>query len=369
MKKKLIITVFILLGLGLFADVLWKTDWTEVTATLRQLTLLNMMVFLLVCSISQTLMAWRWRIILKSHGYLVSFWKIWLYRMTGYGISYITPTQVGGEPARVYFLNENHDIPLRESSSSVLLDKLLEMSAFVVFVLSGVLAVSFTNLLPNHTLYFIFALLAVFGFLLGYAFKKLLDGSGFITSLFQKLRLGRVRGLQNFEQKILKTEMMIADFLSHTDHKRTTVPLICLISLLAWAFTIVEYALVISFFGLQMSFLQIFLVGTVPLFTYLLPLPGGLGALEKAHVSLFTVLGQSAGAAVAVIVMIRFKEIFLSTIGFAYALTHGLTLMGRKKEEVRAERRLKKAQKRLRREQRSLAEQQRGKPDKLPVEL
>jgi uncharacterized protein (TIRG00374 family) len=333
MKKKLIVFGLVVLGLGIFAGVLGNAGWGDIWAILSQMTLGKFLIFLALTQVSYALFNLRWQIILKTHGHDISFAKLWLYRATGYGISYITPTQVGGEPVRIYLLNENHGIRLREATASVLFDKLLEMSSFLVFVGSGILVASFTNLVPNSSLYSVSLLIGGFVLLGVYIFKKLLDGSGFLTTIFKTLRLEKFKKLQRFEEKIHNTEKLIMDFLSHTEHRKTTLPLLAVISLLAWSFTIAEYYLLARFLGIGLTVFQSFLVSTVPLMAYLVPVPGGLGVLEGAQAGMFGLLGYAASSAFAVVVMVRTKEIFFSSIGFIYALTHGLTVLGKEKSD------------------------------------
>lgn len=339
MKKKLIVIGLMLLGLGIFAGVLTNAGWQEIWAILSQLTIGKVLLFLALTQVSYALFNLRWKIILKTHGHRIPFWKLWLYRATGYGVSYITPTQVGGEPVRIYLLHENHGISLSESTASVLFDKLLEMSSFIAFVASGIIVVSFTNLVPESSLYTFVGLIGACVLIAGYVFKKLLDGSGFLTTLFKSLGMKRFKRIEKFEQKIFRTEKLIMDFLAHTEHKKSTLPLIIAISLLAWSFTIAEYALLAQFLGIGLSAFESFLVATIPLMAYLFPVPGGLGMLEGAQAGMFSLLGYSTSVALAVVVMVRVKEIFFSSIGFGYALTHGLTLLGKesqRKEEVSA---------------------------------
>ena len=80
-----------------------------------------------------------------------------------------------------------------------------------------------------------------------------------------------------------------------------------------------------------MSFTQAFLVATIPLVAYILPLPLGLGVFEGAHVGLFVLLGYSPASALAVVLGIRTKDILASMIGFIYAATHGVHLVGQKR--------------------------------------
>ncbi len=333
MKKKLIVFGLVVLGISIFAGVFGNAGWEDIWAILGQMTVGKFLLFLALTQVSYGLFNLRWQIILKTHGHDIPFAKLWLYRATGYGISYITPTQVGGEPVRIYLLNENHGIRLREATASVLFDKLLEMSSFLVFVGSGILVVSFTNLVPNSSLYALSALIGGLLLLGIYVFKKLLDGEGFLTTVFKTLRLEKFKRLQKFEEKIHNTEKLVMGFLSHTEHRKTTLPLLAVISLAAWSFTIAEYYVLSQFLGIALSGFESFLVATIPLMAYLFPVPGGLGMLEGAQAGMFSLLGYTASSAFAVVLMVRVKEIFFSSIGFGYALTHGLTVLGKQKTD------------------------------------
>lgn len=333
MKKKLLVLGLVLLGASIFAGVIAKSGWQEIAQILSQLTLGKLFAFLAFIQISNALFTWRWQIILRTHGHHVRFWDLWWYRATGYGVTYITPTPVGGEPARIYFLNENHGIPLRESTASVFLDKLLELSTFVVFIAAGVIVVSFSNILPQNSEYAALAFMTLFVGFFTYVFKKLYDNSGFFTTTFQRLGLKRIKRLHRLEEKIYRTERLMMDFLSHTEHRKSTLPFLVLLSCAGWLLTIAEYALIASFLGAHLSLYQSFIISTVPSIAYLLPVPGGFGLLEGLQAGVFSVFGFSTAMALGVAVMVRVKEFFFCLLGFGYAITHGLTLLGKKSEK------------------------------------
>lgn len=331
MKKKFIIIGLVVLGIGIFSSVLMNAGWQDIWSILSQMTLAKFLLFIALTQVSYGLFNLRWQMILKTHGHHIPFGKLWLYRATGYGISYITPTQVGGEPVRIYLLHENHNIRLREATASVLFDKLLELTSFLLFVGAGILVASLTNFIPESSLYGFSAVVGGLVVLGIYIFKKLLDGSGFLTTVFKTLHLEKIPRLRAFEEKIHNTEKLIMDFLSHTEHRKTTLPLLAFISVLAWSFTIAEYFVLASFLGINLTLFESFLVATVPLMAYLFPVPGGLGVLEGAQAGMFQLLGYTASSAFAVVVMVRVKELLFSCVGFGYALTHGLTLLGKEK--------------------------------------
>ncbi|MGE3278276.1 MAG: lysylphosphatidylglycerol synthase transmembrane domain-containing protein [Candidatus Altimarinota bacterium] len=329
MKKKIAVLTLALLGASIFVAVLVNTGWREIWALLYQMTFAKFLLFLGVIQISYAIHNWRWQIILRSHGHEVSFWSLWIYRASGYGVSYLTPTPVGGEPVRIYFLTENHGISLRESTASVFLDKLIELSCFALFVASGVFIASLNNLLPDNSGLIILVTMSVFIGFFAYVFKKLLDNSGFMTSLFKVLGFKKIKRFEALEERIYRTEKLMMDFLSHTDHKKTTVPFVIFLSFLGWSATILEYYFIGNFLGFNFSNYESFLIATVPSLAYLLPIPGGFGVLEGLGAGMFVLLGYSASAAIAVMVMVRLKELFFSAVGFLYSVSHGVKLVGK----------------------------------------
>jgi uncharacterized membrane protein YbhN (UPF0104 family) len=139
-----------------------------------------------------------------------------------------------------------------------------------------------------------------------------------------------MKGLEKLEEKIYRTERLMMDFLSHTEHKWTTLPFVVFLSFLGWGVTLAEYFMIGHFLGFSFSAYESFLIGTVPSLAYLMPIPGGFGVLEGLGAGLFVVLGYTASAAIAVMVMFRIKELCFAGLGFAYALSHGVSLFGKK---------------------------------------
>jgi glycosyltransferase 2 family protein len=329
--KYFIFGILFSVGSLLFAYVIHQTGVGAIWSTVSQMSALNCSLYLLLGLSIFGLYALRWKIILNCHGHKVGFIKIFLHRLAAYGVSYITPAQLGGDPVRIYLLSESENINLRDSTASVITDKLFELTALVIFITAGVVYLAFTNLVSNGTQWLLYGVMAGFIALLYYAYKKVADGTGFFRSIFKLLHLHKIKKLQHLESKIERTENRIADFLNHTYHRRTTIPMISILSLTIVSFSILEHWLLASFLGINLTFTQAFLVSTIPLVAYILPLPLGIGVFEGAHVGLFALLGYSPATALAIVLGIRTKDLIASLIGFIYASSHGVHLIGRKR--------------------------------------
>jgi hypothetical protein len=95
--------------------------------SLRQLTLWQISLLLLINSLVIVSMTARWWLVVRAERPELPFLPLIGYRLAVFGLSYFTPgPQVGGEPLQIIYLCRYHGIGLARAVSSVILDKLLE---------------------------------------------------------------------------------------------------------------------------------------------------------------------------------------------------------------------------------------------------
>lgn len=331
MRKILIIALLFAFGAALFGYVIYQTGLEEIRNNVAQLSIRNFAFYLLLGINLFWLQALRWKLILKGHCHNVSIVSLFFYRLASFGVNFITPVQIGGEPVRVMLLSSEGKVSLRDSTASCITDKLFELSALVMFIAAGVIYLIFTNLVPARTEWLLGGIIVIFIALLIMGFRRIMNGSGLFRSAFVFLRLNKIARFQHVEEKIERTEKKMAEFLCHTDHQRTTIPKVCLLSVAIVSFSILEHWLLAWFLNINLTFTQAFLVSTIPLIAYLLPIPMGIGVFEAAHIALFALFGFSSGTALAIAIAIRTKDIIAALMGFTYATTHGVHIMGRKR--------------------------------------
>ena len=80
-----------------------------------------------------------------------------------------------------------------------------------------------------------------------------------------------------------------------------------------------EYYLMVRFLDVQLGAIQVFAALTVMQVAFLMPLPGGLGALEASQVFAFSAFGQSASAAISLTLLMRARDILNGGIGLLLA--------------------------------------------------
>jgi uncharacterized protein (TIRG00374 family) len=328
MKKRIILfIVFLILGIALFVGVVLQTGLPAIWTNLRQFSFLNFLIFLFLSTLNFCLYTLRWDIILRHIHHdpreRIPFGRLFLHRMSGFALSYLTPTaQTGGEPLRIMMLN--HDgIPSKTAVSSVIIDKALEFAALIVFISVGVALALIDGSLPAKTELFFYILLIVFISLVFWFYYSSVKEIGFFSSILRFTRLNRFSRLKRIEEKFMEVERQMSEF--YKNHLRIFVLLI-FISLIISAFLLLEHYLVARFMGVRLTFFQTFLASTIPYIAYMVPIPGGIGLLEGGHAAMFSLLGVNINAFVLVFI-IRMRDLVFVMVGLLHASKQGMQML------------------------------------------
>jgi uncharacterized membrane protein YbhN (UPF0104 family) len=91
------------------------------------------------------------------------------------------------------------------------------------------------------------------------------------------------------------------------------------VSLVAGAWMIVDYMLMVRFLSISLTLWKSIAGWTAGWLSFLLPLPGGLGALEASQVFALGRFGTSAGAALGVALLMRGRDLLIAGTGLLLA--------------------------------------------------
>jgi uncharacterized membrane protein YbhN (UPF0104 family) len=80
-----------------------------------------------------------------------------------------------------------------------------------------------------------------------------------------------------------------------------------------------DYALMISFLGIHLSFWKTVAGWTAGWLAFLMPLPGGLGALESSQVAALGIFGIPAALALSVVLLMRARDLLVASLGLVLA--------------------------------------------------
>jgi uncharacterized protein (TIRG00374 family) len=232
-------------------------------------------------------------------------------------LSYFTPgPQVGGEPLQVIYLQRNHGIPFARATATVIMDKLLEFLANFILIGVGLTAAARVGLISRPGAQVSASLIPMLAVLVWPVVHLILlyHGRYPISRLLRSM--ASLIGSPAWVRLIMVAERMAASF----TRRRLGSLLVALgFSLIAWAGMAIEYFLIASFLQADLSFAQTLAALTAALVAFLMPLPGGLGALEASQVYALSAMGYTPAVGISLSLIMRGRDILNGVIGLLLA--------------------------------------------------
>jgi glycosyltransferase 2 family protein len=259
----------------------------------------------------------RWWIIVRSEYRSIPFLPLVRYRLSTFGISYFTPgPQVGGEPLQIYYLQKNHGLTFARATSAVIMDKLIELLGNSVLIVAGLTAAVRVGMVSrNQTLAFGSLILMAAILVIPLIHLSLLYRGRYpLSSLLRAA--SSIIGKPGWVRLIIVSERLAASF---TRRRLSAVLGAFFFSMIALAGTLLEYALITTFLGAHLSFAQNLAGLTSVLLAFILPLPGGLGALEASQVYALTSMGYAPAIGISVSLLIRARDLMNAGLGLLLA--------------------------------------------------
>ena len=302
----------IIAGVALFVVTMLNIDRAETLAEVRHLGVLLPLV--LLPSIGWHLLrAAGWYVSFPSHA-RPTFWRVFRVRLAADGVGYFTIRGVASEPLRV-LLMMGHVPPVVSAAASVLERTAMGIMSVLGVGLFAAFAVS-SNLLPSRwedvfrglaiTAAAVLFLCLLFFMRTGRYFGPLIETIHRRTGW--RWAGGRtVRAISAVEDLFLK--------LARTDSRR--IAWLVLLSMACYWLMALEVLLVFWAIGEPIS---LWISTIVETFTRAASVPGGaipgnLGALEAANVTIVKALGYAGGGALAL--FRRFRSLLFATVGLA----------------------------------------------------
>lgn len=305
----------ILLILLYFA--LRNAPFAEIWNALKNLKLWQIGLILLLNAFVIVCMTARWWIIVRAENPSMPFLPMIRYRLSVFGLSYFTPgPQVGGEPLQIIYLQRNHGISFARATSAVIMDKLLEFIVNFVLIGVGAWAIVRVGLISGNGIRLTLSLIVV-GILLALPLA-------YNILLYKGIRpIAKILHSKLFIQKKSRATrlMVVAEQMASIFCRRHSRAMFLAIffSFATIAGIATEYYLMVSFLGMNINAVQIFAALTAMQIAFLMPLPGGLGALEASQVFALGAFGQPASAAISLTLLMRARDILNGGIGLLLA--------------------------------------------------
>lgn len=308
--------IYAVLGLLLYWA-LRNVPLIDIWESIKQLRFWQIIVLLLINAVVVALMAARWWIIVRADNPSVPFLPLVGYRLSVFGVSYFTPgPQVGGEPLQIIYLQKNYGLTYARATAAVIVDKLLEFLVNFLLLAVGTWAVFRVGLIPYNGGRPIVSLIGL-GLVLLWPLVHLIllyKGRFPISAILRWQPILSQR--RKFVRLIIVSERMAASFCQR--HLRAMLAASG-VTFLSVAGIVIEYVLMVEFLGMRLSAIQVFAALTALQLAFLVPLPGGLGALEASQVFALGAFGQPASAAIGLTLLQRARDILNGGLGLLLA--------------------------------------------------
>ncbi len=306
MKKKSFF-ISIIVGLAIFVLVFWKIGLTKIITILSLISPLQFLLALCVMLLAIFVSVLKWQIILKAQGYNINFIKLFFIKLVGYSVGYIIPSaNLGGEPVRVIILKKESDIPLTKNIASVIVDKSLELTVGFLFLLLAVFLLLISYTLSRNTIAILLFAVGFFLIMLYLFYTKTLSNKGFFSSIIKFFRIDRIIYIQNIKKDIEKTEEQVSRFFKK---QKKAFLITTIISLVMQIIFIINFKIILSFLGYDITIIQAILIFSLSSFAYI-----------------FTLLGMGAETGVAFSLIIRCLNIVIVSIGMIFLSHFGIKL-------------------------------------------
>ena len=261
------------------------------------------------------LMTARWWLLLRILGSPVGLTSLCGYRTAASAVSYLTPgPHFGGEPLSIYLLHHRNGIALSTASTSVVVDRLLELLASFGVLMLCLLYLAWADIVlftgPGRPVLIIVVLVITAGTL-----WAILTGRQPFSRSVSLLRnvCPRIPWINGTLTKIIAQSETMAASLFQNHGCRFL--LAGLLSLGHWVGVFAEFWLMSVFLGRPMSFWQLTAVVMTARLAFFTPLPAGIGVLESALPWVTAALGMGSPLGLGLCLIIRCRDIIFSLLG------------------------------------------------------
>jgi uncharacterized membrane protein YbhN (UPF0104 family) len=261
------------------------------------------------------LQACAWHLIQAAHFRPVPLLHLYRTKIISDSLNGLIPSaSVGGDAARAFLIRRH--VPLTEGIPGVLVDKTVEFSAGIFFLMTGfLLSLLFLDLpgwMNGAAVACLGATMLGFVLLVVFQLKGVLWTLGRIAKVVP--RVGRFAAKRESQVKGLDDNLRLV----YTNLDPRTIAAAAL-HLFARFLGVAEIYIILRVLGSQVSFIQAFFTatGVTIVNTAFFVVPGHFGVMESAHVVILQSLGFSAALGLGLGVIRRVRKLVTIAVGLA----------------------------------------------------
>lgn len=290
--KKLIFSTS--LGVIVFIAILKYMGFNEFLAIVSQVSPKYLAAAVIIHYFGFVLRAYRWKIILDSLEYKVGVAPLFIYTMVGWFASSFVPAR-GGDALRVYMLKNERDVPLKNGLTTIIVERLLDISSILVF--SSLFAyLALKSKIPQWviTTYYVIIIFFVILIVVFLAFQK-------TEKKFLSLSDGK------FYQKVIDVISTVIGSIYIISKKKVNLINSIVLSMIIWFCDVFLVYFVFFSINNPIHIKEVaFVIFTTDLIASMPITPGGVGQIELAIFSLFLLIDVPKDIAGSVVIISRF---------------------------------------------------------------
>ncbi|MDX1535409.1 MAG: lysylphosphatidylglycerol synthase transmembrane domain-containing protein [Candidatus Spechtbacterales bacterium] len=323
-KKKLLSgLIFFGIGVALIAGLLFKIDIDYIAEEVLSFSWGGFLLIVALTFLANVIGNFRAWLILRYQDIDIPFWHLLFIWLAGNAFNYTTPfVYVGGEGVKAYLLNDKYDVPWRKSTSMLIFDRMLELTAsFVVIIISLTVFVSISGAsgLASSLISAMvgISILAIIFFLV---YFRIFRNKKIVEPVLKFLSAHNTR----IGKFLRKAEY---DMIGFFDHKSNTMWYAWGLSILKQVIILVRHIYLIFFLTGQFHFIASAIALGMLYIGFMVPIPASLGVQEVLQGIGLALFGFTAGQGLALSVVLRGADIIMVALGLIVILKYGLGLI------------------------------------------
>ena len=303
-----------LLGILLFAFILYQFDWREIARILERANPVLLLLAVAVSSLTVLGKGSKWVQVLQSNGINIPITTASKAFSVGFFLGVLTPSRVG-DFSRAWYVRDK--MPLGSAISTVLIDRLLDV--FTLFLMA-MFSLSLFSVLFHQTIISI-----------GWVALLFLAFSAAIVLLLRKRNAERLAKRlfqwvlpESWKGRAKKSFQDFFESIQKAKQNRKHVLYAFLIGIVNWGLSYATAFLVASSLSLPLGFFSIVLAIPIVSLVELLPVTIlGFGTREATLVFLFSFFGLAAAESVAFsIAYVATNHLVVAAIGLVFFIQH-----------------------------------------------
>lgn len=321
MRKVILFLISLAIGFGLLFWIIRAVGWQEIRLSFLSFSGWHGFIILFLTILMLMVGSWRWKEILKTQGDNISFFSLFKFYLAGFSILFFAPMIIfGGETFRAYLLKEKYSIPWKKGMASVIIDRMIELTIYMLIILVGVVFLFLHQGLPQGQLSMIlWGVLVFFIFGISLFYFKSFKKQSFLK-FFAKL----------FNPKIddgvpLEVER---EFIKLLKPKKAFFWKVIGLSCLKCGLVLARAWFLVLCLGKALSFLPALSVLSFSYLAVMIPIPAALGTHEAFQTFVFNSFGLGASFAPVFTMIIRGAELTLALIGLFILFKLGAGILG-----------------------------------------